>query len=179
MRLLQYIFIEKLICNVILTLMVLCHDLRLHAMAQFYISHKPICLPFFACIVNTGMSAIVWTIKTCDLNLGAQPIWLFLAIKELHIVQDLWTLFHLYAMCAFDSFSHFNLTKECRSDLEPPYPRPKTSARTAQRLIAQGMGRKLSTTFGSSEFKKQEEERRNRILTRQIMRDEAWGPDDP
>lgn len=82
-------------------------------------------------------------------------------------------------MCAFDSFSHFNLTKECRSDLEPPYPRPKTSARTAQRLIAQGMGRKLSTTFGSSEFKKQEEERRNRILTRQIMRDEAWGPDDP
>ena len=149
-----------------------------------FTSHKPICLPFFACIVNTGMSAIVWTIKTCDLNLGPQPIRLFPKI-----VQCCWygiayctaslDLFHLYAMCAFDSFSHFNLTKEYRTDLEPPYPRPKTSARTAQRLIAQGMGRKLSRTFGSSEFKEQEEERRNRILTRQIMRDEAWGPDDP
>ncbi|XP_058087276.1 uncharacterized protein LOC131234430 isoform X2 [Magnolia sinica] len=65
-------------------------------------------------------------------------------------------------------------------DLEPPIPRPKTSSRTAQRLIAQGMGRKLSTTtFGSNELKKQEEARRNRIHTRQIMRDEAWGPDDP
>lgn len=83
-------------------------------------------------------------------------------------------------MCALDSFFHLNLNfKECHSDLEPPYPRPKTSARTAQRLIAQGMGRKLSTTFGSSELKKQEEARRNRILARQIMRDEAWGPDDP
>ncbi|XXG62517.1 hypothetical protein AAC387_Pa05g0858 [Persea americana] len=71
------------------------------------------------------------------------------------------------------------LSSVSAKDLEPPYPRPKTSARTAQRLIAQGMGRKLSRTFGSSEFKEQEEERRNRILTRQIMRDEAWGPDDP
>lgn len=65
------------------------------------------------------------------------------------------------------------------TDLEPPYPRPKTSARTAQRLIAQGMGRKLSTTFGTSELKKQEEARRNRLHTRQKLRDEAWGPDDP
>ncbi|KAL6005481.1 hypothetical protein ACLOJK_006048 [Asimina triloba] len=64
-------------------------------------------------------------------------------------------------------------------DLEPPIPRPKTSSRTAERLIAQGMGRKVrATTFGSSELKKQEEERRNRIITRQVLRDEAWGPDD-
>ncbi|KAJ4979193.1 hypothetical protein NE237_009973 [Protea cynaroides] len=62
-------------------------------------------------------------------------------------------------------------------DLEPPYPRPKTSVRTAQRLIAQGIGQKLSTTFGSSELKKQEEARRNRIVSRQTLRDEAWGAD--
>ncbi|XP_077230783.1 coiled-coil protein [Tasmannia lanceolata] len=60
-------------------------------------------------------------------------------------------------------------------DMEPPYPRPKTSASTARRLIAQGMGQKLSATFGSNELKKQEEERRNHILERQRMRDEAWG----
>ncbi|KAF9598109.1 hypothetical protein IFM89_025211 [Coptis chinensis] len=66
-----------------------------------------------------------------------------------------------------------------RRDLEPPVPRPKTSVRTAQRLIAQGMGRKLSsTTFGSSELRKQEEARRDRIVTRQMLRDDAWGPDD-
>ncbi|KAI3984904.1 hypothetical protein MKX01_004672 [Papaver californicum] len=63
-------------------------------------------------------------------------------------------------------------------DLEPPTPRPKTSVRTAQRLIAQGMGRKLSTeTFGSAELRKQEEARKNRIVTRQILKDEAWGDD--
>ncbi|MCL7029295.1 hypothetical protein MKW94_021453 [Papaver nudicaule] len=65
-----------------------------------------------------------------------------------------------------------------RKDLEPPTPRPKTSVRTAQRLIAQGMGRKLSTeTFGSAELRKQEEARKNRIVTRQILKDEAWGND--
>ncbi|XP_042476759.1 uncharacterized protein LOC122058235 [Macadamia integrifolia] len=62
-------------------------------------------------------------------------------------------------------------------DLEPPIPRPKTSARTAQRLIAQIIGQKLSPTFGSSELKKQEEARKNRIVTRQNLRDEAWGAD--
>ncbi|PIA54322.1 hypothetical protein AQUCO_00900696v1 [Aquilegia coerulea] len=65
------------------------------------------------------------------------------------------------------------------TDLEPPLPRPKTSARTAQRMIAQGMGQKLSTTtFGSSELRKQEEARRSRIVTRQILREDAWGADD-
>ncbi|KAK1589433.1 hypothetical protein Q3G72_034011 [Acer saccharum] len=64
-------------------------------------------------------------------------------------------------------------------DLEPPRQRPQTSARTAQRLIAQVMGLKLpSTSFGSRELKNQEEARRNRIVERQKLRDDAWGPDD-
>ncbi|XP_058196176.1 uncharacterized protein LOC131312446 isoform X1 [Rhododendron vialii] len=63
-------------------------------------------------------------------------------------------------------------------DLEPPRQRPKTSTRTAQRLIAQGMGIKLpSTNFGSRELRKQEEHRKNRIVSRQSMRDDAWGDD--
>ncbi|WVZ67264.1 hypothetical protein U9M48_016369 [Paspalum notatum var. saurae] len=69
------------------------------------------------------------------------------------------------------------LTKIDGRDLEPPKPRPKTSTRTAQRLIAHGMGLKQFTNFGSDELKKQEEERKNRIATRQAMRDEAWGSD--
>ncbi|XP_011021426.1 PREDICTED: uncharacterized protein LOC105123495 isoform X2 [Populus euphratica] len=62
-------------------------------------------------------------------------------------------------------------------DLEPPRQRPKTSARTAQRLIAHGMGLKLPMTFGSRELKSQEETRKNRIVTRQKMKDDAWGDD--
>ncbi|KAJ0084570.1 hypothetical protein Patl1_30301 [Pistacia atlantica] len=62
--------------------------------------------------------------------------------------------------------------------LEPPLQRPQTSARTAQRLIAQGMGLKLPSSFGSRELKNQEEARRNRIQSRQKLRDDAWGPDD-
>ncbi|KAM0939761.1 putative Coiled-coil domain-containing protein R3HC1/R3HCL [Dioscorea sansibarensis] len=62
-------------------------------------------------------------------------------------------------------------------DLDPPYTRPKTSVRTAQRLIAQGMGMKPSTMFGSSELRKQEEARKIRIQSRQNMRDDAWGSD--
>ncbi|KAM7272424.1 hypothetical protein ACFE04_027087 [Oxalis oulophora] len=61
-------------------------------------------------------------------------------------------------------------------DLEPPRQRPKTSARTAQRLIAHGMGLKLPSTFGSRESKEQEEARRNRIVSRQKLRDDAWVP---
>lgn len=62
------------------------------------------------------------------------------------------------------------------SDLEPPRQRPKTSARTAQRLIAQSMGIKLSSSnFGSRELRKQEEARKSRIVSRQNMRDDAWG----
>ncbi|XP_073146168.1 uncharacterized protein [Henckelia pumila] len=64
------------------------------------------------------------------------------------------------------------------ADLEPPRPRPQTSARTAQRMIAQGMGIKLHSNFGSNELRKQEEARKNRILSRQSMRDDAWGADE-
>ncbi|CAD5185493.1 unnamed protein product [Musa acuminata subsp. malaccensis] len=67
----------------------------------------------------------------------------------------------------------------CTKDLEPPYPRPKTSARTAQRLIAQVVGIKPSTEFGSNDLRKQEEARKNRIVTRRSLRDDAWGSDDP
>ncbi|KAK9156863.1 hypothetical protein Scep_003437 [Stephania cephalantha] len=70
------------------------------------------------------------------------------------------------------------LSSISRRDLEPPYPRPKTSVRTAQRLIAQGMGHKIpKSPFGSNELRKQEEARRQRIITRQALRDEAWGAD--
>ncbi|TVU37000.1 hypothetical protein EJB05_18962 [Eragrostis curvula] len=69
------------------------------------------------------------------------------------------------------------LTKIDETDLEPPKPRPKTSARTAQRLIAHGMGLKQFSNFDSGELKKQEEARRNRITARQALRDEAWGSD--
>lgn len=69
------------------------------------------------------------------------------------------------------------LTKNDGIDLEPPTPRPKTSARTAQRLIAHGMGLRQFTNFGSDELKKQEEARRSRIAARQALRDDAWGSD--
>ncbi|KAG2674314.1 hypothetical protein I3843_13G113200 [Carya illinoinensis] len=63
-------------------------------------------------------------------------------------------------------------------DLEPPRQRPQTSARTAQRLIAHGMGLKLPTTSsGSQEYRNQEDSRRNRIATREKMRNDAWGED--
>ncbi|MED6119363.1 hypothetical protein PIB30_011166 [Stylosanthes scabra] len=63
-------------------------------------------------------------------------------------------------------------------DLDPPRQRPKTSAQAAQRLIAHGMGLKLpSVGSGSREHKKQEDARRDRIVTRQKLRDEAWGDD--
>ncbi|XP_041991648.1 uncharacterized protein LOC121742551 [Salvia splendens] len=64
-------------------------------------------------------------------------------------------------------------------DLEPPRQRPQTSARTAQRLIAQSMGIKLPSSFGSNELRKQEQARKNRIVSRQNMRDDAWGDEDP
>ncbi|KAJ3683128.1 hypothetical protein LUZ60_013355 [Juncus effusus] len=70
------------------------------------------------------------------------------------------------------------LTQIKSRDLEPPYPRPKTSARTAQRMIAQSMGLRIkSPNFSVNEHKSQERERKNRIVTRQALRDEAWGPD--
>uniref|UniRef100_A0A1J3I8N7 Coiled-coil domain-containing protein R3HCC1L n=1 Tax=Noccaea caerulescens TaxID=107243 RepID=A0A1J3I8N7_NOCCA len=61
-------------------------------------------------------------------------------------------------------------------DLEPPSQRPKTSARTAQRLIAHSMGLKLPASgFGSKELRDQEAARKNRIVSRQKQRDDAWG----
>ncbi|KAF3337282.1 growth inhibition and differentiation-related protein 88 [Carex littledalei] len=63
-------------------------------------------------------------------------------------------------------------------DLKPPYPRPKTSARTAQRMIAQSMGlRIISPGSGVREHKQQEQERKDRIVTRQALREDAWGTD--
>ncbi|KAF3502984.1 hypothetical protein F2Q69_00044349 [Brassica cretica] len=62
--------------------------------------------------------------------------------------------------------------------LEPPTQRPKTSARTAQRLIAHSMGLKLPASgFGSKELRDQEAARKNRIVSRQKQRDDAWGDD--
>ncbi|KAL8170597.1 hypothetical protein V2J09_022401, partial [Rumex salicifolius] len=72
------------------------------------------------------------------------------------------------------------VTQDERSfaDLEPPKQRPQTSARTAQRLIAQGMGIKLPVSTGSNESRRQEEARKNRIIARQKLKNDAWGPDD-
>ncbi|KAM0863761.1 hypothetical protein ACQ4PT_044395 [Festuca glaucescens] len=69
------------------------------------------------------------------------------------------------------------LAKIDGTDLEPPTPRPKTSARTAQRLIAHGMGLKQFTSVSAGERKEQEEARRSRITARQAARDDAWGSD--
>ncbi|KAL0908341.1 hypothetical protein M5K25_022830 [Dendrobium thyrsiflorum] len=69
------------------------------------------------------------------------------------------------------------LTRVSPKDLEPPIVRPKTSARTAQRLIAHAMGIEPSSSPGSNEFRKQEEARKNRILERQNMKNDAWGSD--
>ena len=66
------------------------------------------------------------------------------------------------------------------SDVEPPRQRPETSARTAERLIAQAIGIRLpsSTSFGSNELKKQEAARKQRMVARKNLRDDAWGSDD-
>ncbi|KAH0888615.1 hypothetical protein HID58_051044 [Brassica napus] len=64
------------------------------------------------------------------------------------------------------------------SDLEPRSQRPKTSARTAQRLIAHSMGLKLPASgFGSKELRDQEAARKSRIVSRHKQRDDAWGDD--
>ena len=76
---------------------------------------------------------------------------------------------------------HYMWTISCTlsvTDLEPPRPRPKTSARAANRLIANVMGLKLpSSSFGARELRQQEEARRKRIVSRQSMKDDAWGDD--
>ncbi|KAJ4748621.1 Growth inhibition and differentiation-related protein 88 [Rhynchospora pubera] len=63
-------------------------------------------------------------------------------------------------------------------DLEPPYPRPKTSTSTALRMLAQATGQRFSSPgSGIREHKQQERERKNRIIARQNLRDDAWGSD--
>ncbi|KAK2433626.1 R3H and coiled-coil domain-containing protein [Trifolium repens] len=66
------------------------------------------------------------------------------------------------------------------NDLKPPQQRPKTSAKAAQRMIANSMGIKLpspSHGTGPREHKRQEDIRRDRIVNRQKLKDEAWGDD--
>ncbi|KAK6138457.1 hypothetical protein DH2020_027777 [Rehmannia glutinosa] len=62
-------------------------------------------------------------------------------------------------------------------DLEPPRQRPPTSVITARRMILQSAGIRLSSTSDSSEQRKLEEARKNRIVSRQKMRNDAWGDD--
>uniref|UniRef100_M4CDW0 Uncharacterized protein n=1 Tax=Brassica campestris TaxID=3711 RepID=M4CDW0_BRACM len=70
------------------------------------------------------------------------------------------------------------LSSISEKDLKPPTQRPKTSARTAQRLIAHSMGLKLPASgFGSKELRDQEAARKNRIVSRQKQRGDAWGAD--
>lgn len=68
-------------------------------------------------------------------------------------------------------------------DLEPPIPRPATSSHAAQRMIMgalrnQGISSKVRSKNNFHDLQKQEDERRLRLLNRQKLRDEAWGPDD-
>ncbi|KAG6557660.1 hypothetical protein Mapa_000941 [Marchantia paleacea] len=70
-------------------------------------------------------------------------------------------------------------------DLQPPAARPASTARVAQRMIAgalsqQGIRQALMAKGRTSaeEVKKQERERRERLQTRALLRDEAWGSDD-
>ncbi|KAK6138166.1 hypothetical protein DH2020_028102 [Rehmannia glutinosa] len=62
-------------------------------------------------------------------------------------------------------------------DLEPPRQRPPTSVITARRMILQSAGIRLSSTSDSSEQRKLDEARKNRIVSRQKMRNDAWGDD--
>ncbi|CAN7140518.1 unnamed protein product [Brassica rapa subsp. narinosa] len=75
-------------------------------------------------------------------------------------------------------FFYFFMSSRRALNLKPPTQRPKTSARTAQRLIAHSMGLKLPASgFGSKELRDQEAARKNRIVSRQKQRDDAWGAD--
>ncbi|KAI3939184.1 hypothetical protein MKX01_002052 [Papaver californicum] len=106
---------------------------------------------------------IRWVNDTVALAVFRTPCIAFEACNNVH------TSFKIHVLDENDSL----LSSIPRRDLEPPLPRPKTSVRTAQRLIAQGIGRKLSTeTFGLAELRKQEVARKNRIVTRQILKDE-------
>ncbi|MCO5586930.1 hypothetical protein L7F22_040874 [Adiantum nelumboides] len=82
-----------------------------------------------------------------------------------------------------DDDTIIDLVKE--QDLRPPVPRPATSSQAAHRMIMGALQRqgvkKISkesiamTSFKSSQ--QQEAERKQRLHTRQKLRDEAWGAD--
>lgn len=71
------------------------------------------------------------------------------------------------------------------SDLEPPAPRPATTARVAQRMIAGALSRqgissqnlRAKTKANAQQALHLEAERKQRLLQRQQLRDEAWGDD--
>ena len=71
------------------------------------------------------------------------------------------------------------------ADLEPPAPRPATTARVAQRMIAGALSRqgissqnlRAKTKANAEQALAQEAERKQRLLNRQQLRDEAWGDD--
>ncbi|XP_078434907.1 coiled-coil protein [Wolffia australiana] len=112
--------------------------------------------------------AVRWVHDTCALVLFRSPS---VASQALHTTSCPFKI----RMIEDENDSILSLTSS--KDLEPPQPRPKTSARAAQRMIAQGMGLKLQNSFGSKELRIQEAERRNRIQARRGLRDDAWGPD--
>lgn len=78
-----------------------------------------------------------------------------------------------------------NLISLSLTDLEPPAPRPATTARVAQRMIAGALSRqgissqslRAKTKANAEQALAQEAERKQRLLNRQQLRDEAWGDD--
>lgn len=76
------------------------------------------------------------------------------------------------------------ISRSSLNDLEPPAQRPATSARVAQRMIAgalskQGVSNNLraKSRVNAEQAWIQELERKQRLLTRHQLRDEAWGDD--
>ncbi|KAL5056324.1 hypothetical protein RYX36_037006 [Vicia faba] len=66
------------------------------------------------------------------------------------------------------------------NDLKPPQQRQKTSVVAAQRMIANSMGIKLpspSRGTGFRQHKKEEDSRKERIVNRQKLKEDAWGED--
>ncbi|XP_058752741.1 uncharacterized protein LOC131625925 isoform X2 [Vicia villosa] len=66
------------------------------------------------------------------------------------------------------------------NDLKPPQQRQKTSVVAAQRMIANSMGIKLpspSRVTGFRQHKKEEDSRKERIVNRQKLKEDAWGED--
>jgi hypothetical protein len=68
------------------------------------------------------------------------------------------------------------------TDLQPPIPRPATSSQAAHRMIMgalrrQGMDNKSTPRSNFRISQKQESDRKERLLMRQKLRDEAWGGD--